>query len=134
MDRNSLFEIDGLKFKTKPWNHQLLALKFLMQRKQAALYTDMGTGKSKVMIDLIVNRGYKFVLIVCTNKGCEVWQKQFRLHSHIDPQNVLNLAGVSTLKKVQVLQQNLSQVSEDPSGGILVLLVNYEGVWRDKFI
>lgn len=134
MDRNSFFEIDGLKFKTKPWNHQLLALKFLMQRKQAALYTDMGTGKSKVMIDLIVNRGYKFVLIVCTNKGCEVWQKQFRLHSHINPQNVLNLSGVSTLKKVQVLQQNLSRISESPSGGILVLLVNYEGVWRDKFI
>ena len=47
----SLFTIDGLKFKTKPWEHQLLALKFLMQRKQAALYTDMGTGKSKVMIE-----------------------------------------------------------------------------------
>lgn len=134
MGKNSLIEIDGLRFKTKPWKHQLLALKFMMERKQAALYTDMGTGKSKVMIDMIVNKGYKLVLIVCTNKGCEVWEKQFRLHSLFRPQNVLNLSGKPTPKKVQDVQQRLSRRPQCPSSETLVLLVNYEGVWRDKFI
>ena len=133
MGKHTEFEIDGLKFKTKPWEHQLLALKFLLKRKQAALYTDMGTGKSKVMIDLIVNRGYRSVLIACTNKGCEVWQKQFELHSHIPAQNVLNLSGLPTNKKVQVMSQTMSEALSDPSEGTFVVLVNYEGIWREPF-
>lgn len=133
MGKNTLIEIDGLKFKTEPWSHQLMALKFLMQRKQAALYTDMGTGKSKVMIDLIVNKGFEFVLIVCTNKGCEVWEKQFKLHSQFRPQNVLNLSGKPTSKKVQLIEQSLSRLRRSPSRTTFVVLINYEGVWRTKF-
>lgn len=129
----SFTTIDGLKFKTKPWEHQLLALKFLMQRKQAALYTDMGTGKSKVMIDMIINKGYQFVLIACTNKGCEVWQKQFSLHSYLPPTSVINLSSVPTPKKVQVLSKSLSERRSEAVRGTLVVLVNYEGIWRDKF-
>lgn len=124
---------DNLTFKTKPWEHQLLAVKYMMSHKQAALYTDMGTGKSKVMIDTIVNKGFQFVLIACTNKGCEVWEKQFEIHSNLDPQNTLNLSGVPTLKKVQVLDQKLSERKLGRLSGTLVVLVNYEGIWRDKF-
>ena len=42
--------------KLKPWGHQLKALKFLYKRDRGALYTAPGSGKTKVMIDLIVNR------------------------------------------------------------------------------
>lgn len=133
MGKHTLIEIDGLKFKTKPWEHQILALQFLMSRKQAALYTDMGTGKSKIMIDMIVNKGYKFVLIACTNKGCEVWEKQFRLHSYFSPRLVLNLSGKPTTKKVQVIDQTLSHLRQGQMSGTLVVLINYEGIWRDKF-
>ena len=84
------------KFKTKPWAHQLMALDYLYPRDIAALYTDMGTGKTKIMIDLIMNRGFKFVLICCTNKGCAVWEKQISIHSDIRSEMVLNLAGVSS--------------------------------------
>lgn len=125
--------VDGLIFKTEPWDHQLLAVEYMMQHQQAALYTDMGTGKSKVMIDTIVNKGFRFVLIVCTNKGCEVWVKQFSLHSDISPQNVLDLSGLSTLKKIQVLDKKLTQRRTEADTEPLVVLVNYEAVWRDKF-
>lgn len=133
MGKNSYIEIDGLKFKTEPWEHQLLALKFLMDRDQAALYTDMGTGKSKVMIDYIENRRFNFVLIACTNKGCEVWQKQFALHSYLDHSNVLQLSGLSTSKKVQALDKMLSMYKKGEKVGPLIVLVNYEGIWRNKF-
>lgn len=133
MGRHSTIEIDGLTFKTKPWEHQLLAVKFLMERKHAALYTDMGTGKSKVMIDMIVNKKFQFVLIACTNKGCEVWEKQFRLHSWFRPKNVLNLSGKPTPKKVQLVTENLSRLRQSASRETLVVLVNYEGIWAKKF-
>lgn len=125
--------IDGLKFKTIPWDHQMLAVKYMMNHTQAALYTDMGTGKSKVMIDTIVNKGFKLPLIVCTKKGCEVWETQFKIHSFIPSQNVLNLSKLSTAKKVQVLTKKLSDVNEGRLRGTLVLLVNYDSVWRGKF-
>ena len=133
MGKNTLIEIDGLKFKTKPWEHQLLGVKFLVGRDHAALYTDMGTGKSKIMIDTIVNRGFKFILIACTNKGCEVWEKQFRLHSVFSPVNILNLSGKSTEEKVRILSEKLSTIRTASKNRPLVVLVNYEGIWRNKF-
>lgn len=133
MGKGSRVEIDGLRFKTKPWEHQLLAVKFLAERKQAALYTDMGTGKSKVMIDLIVNKDFRVVLIACTNKGCEVWEKQFQIHSQFRPEMVINLSGVPTPKKVLTVTKKLSELRSTPSSETLVLLVNYEGIWQRKF-
>lgn len=121
------------KFKTEPWEHQLAALTFLMGRSIAALYTDMGTGKSKVMIDLIVNKGFKFVLICCTHKGCGVWVEQFRRHSYLASESVLDLSKYSTRGKVGVVQEKLSERNLKPSTEPLVLVCNYEGVWREEF-
>ena len=63
-------------YKTEPWKHQKKALSYLYRRDTAALYTDMGTGKTKIMIDLIQSRGFKRVLVVAPNKACEVWEEQ----------------------------------------------------------
>ncbi len=125
--------IDNLQFKTKPWEHQLLALKYLMAHKCAGLYTDMGTGKSKIIIDLIVNKGFDCVLIVCTERGCEVWQEQFARHSNIGPENVLNLMGVPTPKKVLATSEKFTQRLTEASEGPLIIIVNYAGVWRQPF-
>lgn len=54
--------------KTKPWMHQVMALDYLMTGTYGALYTDMGTGKTKVGIDLIVNKGFNLTVIVGTKK------------------------------------------------------------------
>lgn len=118
------------KYKTQPWEHQVKALDYLYHNAPAALYTDMGTGKTKVMIDLIVNKGYRTVLVVCTNKGCEVWEKQIQIHSNIRTENILNLAGMSTSRKTSLLKERLSlETQDDP----LIVIVNYEGVWRPGF-
>ena len=41
----------GFKFKTKPYAHQLKALEVSWMKDEFALLMDMGTGKSKVLID-----------------------------------------------------------------------------------
>ena len=91
-------------FKTKPWDHQKKALKYLMKRNAAALYTDMGTGKTKVMIDLIQNRGFKRVLVVATNKACEVWEQQISIHGVDDLFSVLRLNNMSKVKVIRSLE------------------------------
>ena len=118
------------KFKTEPWEHQLAALDFLMPRSIAALYTDMGTGKSKIMIDMLINKGYALTLICCTHKGCGVWVEQFRRHSDLPSDCVIDLSKYSTKDKVVQLQRALLERNLNSSGRTLVLICNYEGVWR----
>lgn len=117
------------KFLTKPWAHQLKALEYLYDRDTAALYTDMGTGKSKIMIDLIVNRGWDVVLIACTKKGCQNWVKQFKFHCpDIDEYNILNLTTYSTTEKCEVLKTEFKNRKSKT-----ILICNYESIWRPPF-
>ena len=41
------------KFKTKPYEHQLKALGACHNKENYALFMEMGTGKSKVLVDNI---------------------------------------------------------------------------------
>ena len=41
------------KFKTKPYAHQLSALEKSWNKKEFAYFMEMGTGKSKVLVDNI---------------------------------------------------------------------------------
>ena len=125
--------MNNYTFKTKPWEHQLKALEYLYKRDAAALYTDMGTGKTKVMIDLIINRGFKRVLITCTSKGCDVWQREFAKHSNLQPEMVLNLSGVSTANKVTMIKSTPLRTILNNKNNTLIIICNYEGVWREPF-
>ena len=44
-------KIMNYKFKTKPYAHQITALEKSWQREYYAYFMEMGTGKSKVLID-----------------------------------------------------------------------------------
>ena len=116
-----------LKFKTKPWKHQLNALKYMMGRENSALYTDMGTGKTKVVIDWINNKDFKTVLIVCPKKVMDVWPAEFVKHSYNQNIQVLNtknytVKGKATeVKKINSVQRKNAQV----------VIINYESVWRE---
>ena len=88
-------QITGFTMKTKPWEHQLKALAYLYERNTGALYTKPGSGKTKVMIDLIINRGFKRVLVVAPKKPCDVWPSQFKLHSSLGTDTVIPLHNLS---------------------------------------
>lgn len=134
MQATSLKNINNYTFKTKPWSHQLMALNYLMSQKTGALYTDMGTGKSKVIIDLIVNKGFKSVLIVCTKKGCDNWVKQFAIHSDLENKNIVNLTNYSTTDKTSLLTKMTKFYSKNPDKTMhSIFICNYESVWREPF-
>lgn len=118
-------------FKTEPWEHQLTALDFLMVRHSGALYTDMGTGKTKVGIDLIVNREFQTTLIVGTKKSCDVWEDEFRTHCGDSKLYVVRLDVHSTKDKVTVLEESITKVSRE--GLKSVFIINYDSIWRKPF-
>ena len=118
----------GLMFRTKPWKHQIKALQYLYTRNCGALYTTMGTGKTKVMIDLINNRDFKCVLIICPLNVCGVWVNQFKIHSVNQNINVVNLSNYSSNEKVTLLTKTLANPAKNT-----VFIVNYDSVWREPF-
>lgn len=125
-----------LKFKTKPWSHQLKALRYLYKRDTAALYTDMGTGKTKVMIDLIYNRNFKRVLVVGTPKSCDVWEEQIAIHGFESKMECLNLKGLGMEKRIDLLKKFMQNKKLAKNEKIKIVLINYESVWRpplDKY-
>lgn len=115
-------------FKTKPWEHQLKALEYLYPKDRGALYTVPGSGKTKVMIDLIVNRGFKRVLIVAPKVPCkDVWVDEIQLHSDLTKDNIYLLSEVSGEEKLELL----SQACMEPKDKVLIFICNYESVWRE---
>ena len=106
------------RLKTNPWLHQWKALDYVMTHNTAAIFTDMGSGKTKIMIDCIVNRNFTFVMIIGTKKSCDVWEKEFNIHADIEKFLVKNLSGISTKGKVTAISETILIVNILSSGNI----------------
>lgn len=119
------------KYKTQPWEHQKKALAYLYKRDAAALYTDMGTGKTKVMIDLIQSRGFKRVLVVAPKKACEVWEEQIAIHGLDGLFAVFSLYKLSKVKVIDQLSEVPKISPRTSQKGTYVFIINYEKVWAD---
>lgn len=116
----------GFIMKTKPWEHQLKALSYLYERDAAALYTKPGSGKTKVFIDLIVNRGFKRVIVVAPKKACDVWPDQFMLHAGLGLDTVIPLHKLGWKQKQEEIKWAMAQ----PKDKLVVFICNYDSVWR----
>jgi superfamily II DNA or RNA helicase len=51
--KKNIMKIKNYKFKTKPYEHQIKALELSWDKPYFAYFMEMGTGKSKVLIDNI---------------------------------------------------------------------------------
>ena len=106
------------KFKTKPYQHQLDALKISCNREVYALFMEMGTGKTKVLIDnmsmLYDNGKIDSALIVAPKGVIGTWFKQeipLHLADHVENKAVLwqSLINKEQQKKLDSLGCLLGQ-------------------------
>ena len=84
------------KFKTKPYAHQLTALEKSWNRENYAYFMEMGTGKTKVLIDnvaMLYDKGkINGALIIAPNGVVGTWYNQEipeHLPKHIENVSVL---------------------------------------------
>ncbi len=118
--------------KTAPWGHQLRAYNFSLALPGAALLMDMGTGKSKVAVDLICNREQAFpALIVCPLSVVGVWPKQFKVHAGKEVEVVTLNGKLSVAQKRDRAHRAIEEARVN--GRNLVLVINYESAWREPF-
>ena len=121
------------KFKTKPYEHQLKALEKSWAQDTYALFMEMGTGKSKVLVDniaILYDRvGIGGALIVAPKGVYKNWdQIEFPTHmpDHIDHTKVLWEANIT--KKKQAELDSLFDGKED----LKILIMNVEAFSTSK--
>ena len=98
------------KFKTKPYKHQLDALKDSWDKENFAYFMEMGTGKSKVLIDnaaMLYDKGHINGLLIIAPKGVyKNWYDQeipTHLPNHIYKKVVLWKTSDKSAKQKKVL-------------------------------
>src|SRR4051794_27667307 len=115
-------------YKTRPYPHQVRALRFLLERRGGGLQVPMRWGKSKVAVDfascMYLKEGVRRVLVVTVTSGLGVWEDQIAQHCPCNCR-ILDHHG-------QVLAEapGLEQLRD--GGGIPVLefmLVNYQNTY-----
>lgn len=111
--------------RSNSWRHQCHAHHFIQQRDAALLFMGMGTGKSKVVVDLIQSTNATRTLILCPVSVMSVWRREIEKHS-IAPgiMDTLILDTGTTKRKAAAVKDWLT-CRERP-----VVVVNYESAWR----
>lgn len=120
--------------KTKPWPHQLEILRLLWNKEAAIVKAPMGTGgKSRIIVDYVCNKAdVRRVLIVCPKAVIPVWPVQFEKHAGL-PVRVVPLLKGTVAEKQQEAEYNVKTQKSEYRDTPLVLVINYDSVWRDPF-
>jgi len=110
------------------WRHQLEAYNFAAGVDSAMLNMEMGTGKTKVVIDLIQNDPtIRVAVVICPTSVVGVWQREIEKHgSSKVGWNVPILKG-SVTRRAEQASQAVVRAGMDTT----VLIVNYEAAWRE---
>ena len=126
-------KIMNYKFKTKPYAHQLTALEKSWDKTEYGYFMEMGTGKSKVLVDnmaMLYDKGKINGAVIVAPKG--VYRNWFsqeipnHLASHIQPKMVLWTALTSKTKDKEY--QTLFETGHD----LHILIINVEALSTKK--
>ena len=121
------------KFKTKPYAHQLKALEMSWDKKAFAYFMEMGTGKSKVLIDnisMLYDKGKINGALIVAPKGVykNWYSAEIPTHmpDHIEKKAVLWQAMIN--KKQQQILDTLFK----PETDLHILIMNVEALSTKK--
>jgi SNF2 family DNA or RNA helicase len=121
------------KFKTKPYAHQMTALEKSWHKESYAYFMEMGTGKTKVLIDnlaMLYDKGKVNGALIIAPKGViGTWYNNelpTHLPEHID--NVTILWQSNITKKQKEKLETLFKVEES----LHILIMNVEALSTDK--
>lgn len=130
------------------WDHQLRAYNFARALEGSVLNMDMGTGKTKVALDLIQDQALTcssaydhshalISLVLCPKTVIPVWGRQVEAHGpEID---VTLLTKGTVANKTDAAQRAVEQGEWKRAEGhagereTALIVINYESAWREPF-
>jgi len=126
-------KIMDYKFKTKPYAHQIKALEKSWDKKVFAYFMEMGTGKSKVLIDnisMLYDKGKINGVVIVAPKGVyKNWQESeipTHMADHVEYESVLWQANIN--KKQETELAKLFKTGHE----LHILIVNVEALSTKK--
>ena len=121
------------KFKTKPYTHQLEALEKSWRKKEYAYFMEMGTGKSKVLIDNIAMLYDKDAInsaVIVAPKGVYRNWLEKEIPSHM-PEHIEYKTAIWTPAPNKKQKKDLINIFE-PSYELKILIINVEAFSTKK--
>ncbi len=121
------------KFKTKPYKHQLTALEKSWNKETYAYFMEMGTGKTKVLIDnmaMLYDKGKIDGALIIAPKGVvKTWYEQ-ELPTHL-PNHIEN---VSVLWQPNITKKQLEKLESlfEIETALHILVMNVEAFSTEK--
>lgn len=126
-------KIMNYKFKTKPYAHQLTALEKSWNKENFAYFMEMGTGKTKVLIDnvaMLYDKGkIDGVLIIAPKGVVKTWYEQ-ELPIHL-PDHIENVSVLWQPNITKTQQEKLDTLFEIDSA-LHILVMNVEALSTEK--
>jgi len=121
------------KFKTKPYAHQLTALEKSWNKENFAYFMEMGTGKTKVLIDnlaMLYDKGKIDGALIVAPKGVvKTWYEQ-ELPTHL-PDHIENVSVLWQPNITKTQQEKLDSLFEIDSA-MHILVMNVEALSTEK--
>ena len=121
------------KFKTKPYAHQLTALEKSWNKEKFAYFMEMGTGKTKVLIDnlaMLYDKGKVDGALIIAPKGVvKTWYEQ-ELPTHL-PDHIENVSVLWQPNITKTQQEKLETLFEIDSA-LHILVMNVEALSTEK--
>ena len=121
------------KFRLKPYKHQLTALEKSWNRQNYAYFMEMGTGKTKVLIDnmsMLYDKGKIDGALIIAPKGVvKTWYEQ-ELPAHL-PEHIENVTILWQSNITKSQQEKLDSLFEIETA-LHILVMNVEAFSTDK--
>jgi len=121
------------KFKTKPYAHQITALEKSWNKENFAYFMEMGTGKTKVLIDnlaMLYDKGKVDGALIIAPKGVvKTWYEQ-ELPTHL-PDHIENVSVLWQPNITKTQEEKLDSLFEIDSA-LHILIMNVEALSTDK--
>ena len=121
------------KFKTKPYAHQMTALKKSWNKENFAYFMEMGTGKTKVLIDnlaMLYDKGKVDGALIIAPKGViNTWYEQ-EIPTHL-PQHIENVTVLWQPNINKKYEEKLKTIFEIETA-LHILIMNVEALSTDK--
>ncbi len=111
------------------WQHQRDAVDFAKARRGSLLAMPMGTGKSRVVVELVRETGASRILISAPKSVVPNWAREFEKHAP-GLANVVTLDRGTMAKRAAKMAQVISLSRYDPKP--LVVVWNHDVVWRTE--
>lgn len=119
----------------KPWRHQLEGYAYVMRMWAAGegclLEYGMGSGKTKITIDVLQNINCGPVLVVCPKSVVQNWANEVRKHGVPGRFDVLTLDKYSVAKRAEMTVSHIQKCRT--RGTTAIIAMNYDSVWRPDF-